>query len=138
MTFTYDSTDLSTTLAQVRLELGDTDSSAPHFTDEELQVYIDRHPSDNLLAAADAADALALRYSTLYDFDSDNQSFKRSQMAPALRELAKALRERSSSKTAALHVTRVDGFSDDIANDETDGSQQAPRRRYYGQEDRLP
>src|SRR5574337_555475 len=61
MTFTYASTDLSTTLAVFRLLIGDTDSSDAQFTDEEIAVFTSRYAGVYFSAAA-AAEALAGKY----------------------------------------------------------------------------
>ena len=61
MTFTYASTDLSTTLAKVRRLLGDTDSADPQLTDEEIDFYTDTYGSVWFAGAA-AADAIAAKY----------------------------------------------------------------------------
>jgi len=123
----------------VRLALGDTDSTAPLFTDEEISVYTDARGTNVNLAAADACDALATRFARAFDFDTDGQKFSRSQMAKAYREMAERLRERGRG-TTSLEVTRKDGYSDDIDNITpaslaTDAN---PRRRFYGAVDRIP
>ncbi len=121
MAFTYDLTTSGTALvtSQVRLEIGDTDSASALFQDAELQVYIDRHPDSVALAASDACDQLARRYGRAYDFETDGQSFKRSQMSKQYAQLARELRERKDGILATSSPTRrVDGYSDDIAFDE--------------------
>lgn len=140
MTFTYSSTSLSSTLAKVRLEIGDTDSTQDLFTDEELQIYIDVRGTSYLLAAADACDALAVRFARSYDFETDGQSFKRSQMSKAYQTMADSLRARASG-VSTIVSTRVDGFSEDVAAD--DGAANGTvtvHQRYYrvGSLDALP
>ena len=135
MTFTYSSTSIITVLAKVRLEIGDTDSTAALFTDEELQVYIDSRGSSVLLAAADACDQLATRYGRAYDFETDGQKFARSQASKAYADRAKQLRARAYGVTTA-DSTRIDGYSQDVANQDTFASDTNPRRRYYGPRDR--
>ena len=61
MTFTYSSTDLSTTLAQVRRLIGDTSSSDAQLTDEEIDFFTDNTPSQ-YYAAASCAEAIAAGY----------------------------------------------------------------------------
>ncbi len=141
MTYTYSSTSLGTILAKVRLEVGDTDSTAPLFTDEELQVYIDARGTNVLLASADACDALAVRYARAFDFETDGQKFSRSQMAKMYREMAGALRARGRGITSS-EVTRKDGYSDDVDNitPSSSATTSNPRQRYtnVGGLDRLP
>lgn len=141
MTFTYSGTALTTTLAKVRLETGDTDSTAALFTDEELNVYIDARGTNVLLASADACDALAVRYARAFDFETDGQKFSRSQMAKMYREMAGALRARGRGITSS-EVTRKDGYSSDVDNITPASSATAanPRKRFYTVDgiDRLP
>lgn len=129
MTFTYSSTDLSTVLAKVRLEIGDTDSSSPLFTDEELQRWITARADNVLLAAADACDALARKFARSFDFESDNQKFSRSQMSKQYAALAQTLRDRASG-VASVASTRIDGFSQDIDTESVDATDVSSRGRY--------
>lgn len=43
MTFTYSATSISTNLAKVRLQIGDTDSDDPLLTDEEINYVLSRY-----------------------------------------------------------------------------------------------
>ena len=137
MTFTYSSTSVTTALDKTRLEIGDTDSTAALFTDEELNVYINARADVVLLAAADACDALAVRFARAYDFETDGQKFQRSQMSKAYRELGQSLRDRSAG-IATLTPKRVDGYSDDITNTEVSSTTSDPRRRFWGPQDDPP
>ncbi|MCR4339979.1 MAG: hypothetical protein NUW01_08845 [Gemmatimonadaceae bacterium] len=137
MTFTYNSASVTTALAKTRLEIGDTDSTAVLFTDEELNVYIDARADVVLLAAADACDALATRFARAYDFETDGQRFQRSQMSKAYRELGKGLRDRAAG-IATLTPTRVDGYSDDITNTDVSSTDDDPRRKFWGPQDHPP
>jgi hypothetical protein len=59
MTVTY---SLSTDVGKVRLKIGDTDTTDYHFTDEEIEVFLDNN-SDNInLASAEALEAWANAY----------------------------------------------------------------------------
>ena len=130
MTFTYSSVSVTTTLAKVRLEIGDTDSAAVLFTDEELNVYIDIRGTNVLLAASDACDALASRFSRAFDFDTDGQSFKRSQMSKMWADRARELRARAGG-IVTVDVTKVDGYSDDVANQDVTGSGTVNPRQFF-------
>ena len=137
MTFTYNSASVTTALGKIRLEIGDTDSTAALFTDEELQVYRDNRADNVYLAAADACDQLATRFARAYDFSTDGQSFSRGQMSKMYQERATDLRRRANS-ISTLTPTRIDGYSDDITNTDVGVTGTTnPRRRYYGEED-LP
>lgn len=109
------------TLSQVRLEVGDTDEDAALFDDAELEVYIDRHPASVQLAAAAACEQLARRYGRAYDFETDGQSFKRSQMSKQYAQLARDLRQRETG-IVSHPTTKVDGYSDDVPFDQTDAT----------------
>lgn len=154
MTFTYDSAAAASTatiLHNVRLEIGDTDSTAALFTDEEIGQYtsarglgagtaVSSRAAAELLVCADLYDALAGRFARAFDFQTDGQTFKRSQMVDAYLKRAQTLRARASGITTQV-VTRVDGYSDDIAADETQsGGTANPRQSFYvvGGLDRVP
>lgn len=131
MTFTYSTSDLSTPLARVRLEIGDTTSATALFQDEEINVKLAERGDDVLLTAADLCDILARRFARDFDFATDGQSFSRSQKSKMYAEMAASLRSRASG-VQSIATTRVDGFSDDIDNESVDNSQENARRRYYG------
>lgn len=128
MTFTYDGTP-STVLEKVRLEIGDTDPTSALFTDEELNVWITNRADNIYLAAADACEAAARKFARAYDFTTDGQSFHRSQMTKSYMDLAKDLRQRAGG-VVTVEVTKVDGYSDDIANQDVAGTAN-PRHYYY-------
>lgn len=137
MTFTYDGT-LDTDLEKVRLLIGDTDSTAALFQDAEITHFLTVRSSNLYLAAADACEAAAAKFARAFDFATDGQSFERSKMHDAFLAMAEAFRRRNDAEgLGEIIMTRVDGYSDDIAADEVTGSTTAPRRRYYGQRD-LP
>ena len=145
MTFTYDSAaaaGTATALHNVRLEIGDTDSTTSLFTDEEIGVYLATRGDAVMLTAADLCDALDTRFARAYDFETDGQRFWRSQMVKAYQGRAVELRKRGFG-LETFAVTRVDGFSTDIAADEVSGqgtAAQSPRQKYLiiGGPDRLP
>lgn len=90
---------ITTTLDQFRLELGDIDASAPLFQDDEAEYFIAKHPTNVLLAVADACDALAARFAREFDFDTTSEkSFKRSQKAKMYEEMAAKFRVRANAE----------------------------------------
>lgn len=129
MTFTYSVSDLTTPLAKVRLEIGDTESASALFQDEEITAKLSERAGVVLLAAADLCDILARRFARRFDFTSDNQSFKRSQMSAQYAALAQQLRDRASG-VASVPMTRVDGFSQDIDTQAVREADANPRGRY--------
>lgn len=102
MTFTYDIDALDTPLAQVRLEVGDTDTEDQLFQDEEIAVKLAARADNVLLTAADLCDILAARFARDYDFAApDSREFKRSQRSEMYAKRAQALRDRARSTDAA-------------------------------------
>lgn len=128
---------ITDTTDQVRLLIGDTDTTAALLSDEEIDWFLSERSDDVHLAAADACDALATKFARAYDFETDGQSFKRSQMSAAFAARASELRSRGSGITTG-RVTRVDGYSDDIQSGSVAETDVNPRRRYYGAPDRIP
>lgn len=135
MTFTYDVSDLTTSLAKVRLEIGDTDSAAALFADEEIQVKLGARGDNVLLASADLCDILARHFARDFDFKSDNQEFKRGSRSARYQALAQQLRDRASGGVASIPSTRVDGYSQDISSTDVQVADTNPRRRYYPPKD---
>jgi len=129
MTFTYSTAALTTPLAKVRLEIGDTDSAAALFADEEIAVKLSARADSILLTAADLCDILARRFARAFDFESDNQKFARSQMSKQYAALAADLRSRASG-VASVPSTRIDGYSQDISSEDVLTTSENARGRY--------
>lgn len=119
--------DLDTDAGKVRLEIGDTDTTAAELLDEEIAYFLSTEGSV-LGAAARACEALAAKYARQFDFQTDDQSFKRSQISKAYADKAKELRARAGG-VSTVSPTRIDGYSDDIANNETSGASSGGRGR---------
>lgn len=122
MAFTYDS---ATTLGKVRLQVGDTDSTAALFTDAEVQVYLDQRADNILQTAADLCEVLATRFSREFDFETDRQKFSRSQRQKMYAEMAATLRVRAGGGVQSVASTRIDGYSSDIDSEATSSSASA-------------
>jgi len=139
MSWSYDPSQVETK-DRVRFEVGDTDEDNPQVKDEEIVRVLELN-SDNVLSAAIViCEHLATKYATRFDFTSgDGSQFKASQMAEAFTKRADALRKRAGG-LRTIPTTRVDGYNatDEIDNEETDSTQSNPRRRYYGEPDRMP
>ena len=109
---------------KLRLELGDTNSESYIFNDEELDFWLTEESDDYLAACLRACDAAARKFSRAYDFETDGQSFKRSQMAKAFADQATALRKQGVSTSAdtgavtSITVTKVDGYSQTVTNED--------------------
>jgi len=115
MTWSYDSTDLSTDLNRVRLLIGDTNDSSPLLTNEEIAYYLSQ--KDNIfLAAADAVE-YGILPKIARDIDRSNlgMSATRSQKSQQYRDLAKSLR--AQAYTNAEVVSTAQSISDRTANE---------------------
>jgi hypothetical protein len=98
VSWTYDETLLATSeLFQVRLKLGDTDTSDQQFQDEEIQRFLTEAGSVDG-AVQRAARALASKYSRNVDKWVGDLKILASQRARAYRELAESL-----TGTASTH-----------------------------------
>lgn len=94
-----------------------------------------------LLAAADVLEWRWSAWLAAYDVSMDGQSMSRGKVADAIKAKAEALRVRARSFAglSSSPVTVMDGYN----RDEVDSRAVAdhsinPRRRFYGQEDRVP
>lgn len=65
MSFTL---DYNTDIGKVRVLVGDTDSTNPWLQDEDYQVYLTLRDNDVRLAAADALDAIATKFTAVGKF----------------------------------------------------------------------
>ena len=123
MAFTYDG-DLSTNLDKTRFYISDTvENSGPkpgsgNFTDAELGGLITAEGSYQKAVAA-AFETLAGVWSQYVDISVGPRRQAYGQTAAGYEKLAKTWRRRSGSASGAgsRAVTRVDGYSDDIAAD---------------------
>lgn len=122
MTFTYDSTDLSTDLAKVRLAIGDTDSSdgilpdGSNLSDEEINAYLGLYDIWQE-AVAPLLRIVAARYSRLANTRIGDYSETYSNVADAMRQAADDWEDKERSLWANIisyHGTDEDG--DDIGH----------------------
>lgn len=70
-------------------------------------IFLTGKTYDVYRAAADLLERWAAKWTLAYDFSSDGQSFRRSQAAPALRDLAHTYR--LHQRAFQLNMTRTDG-----------------------------
>jgi len=89
-----DAEQQASTLAAVRLKIGDTTPEDQILSDADLAVCIAAWPDNLELAAADAAEAIAAKFSRGYNFSTDGQSFNRRERVEHYADLAKRLRSR--------------------------------------------
>jgi hypothetical protein len=88
----------------VRLSIGDTDETDPLLLDDEVEALLDRNVHIDTTggtvynipaAAADAAGAIAAKYSREFNFGEDGQRFDRAQRVGHYQALERTLRNRA-------------------------------------------
>ena len=117
---------VDTALEQVRLEIGDLDPDNPLFTDDQIQYYVDKDGGNVLMAAADCCDALSTRWAAGIDFNTDTLAIKKFQRAEFMGKRADSLRDRAVGGIGTMGSVKVDGYSQDIDNEETNLINQMP------------
>lgn len=140
---------VDTDLEKLRLRIGDTDVSNSganaKFKDSELNYFLSAESSIAAAALA-AVESWIARKSAFYDFSTDGQSFSRSQEAQTLLGLAKYWRslgittslDSDVSGVTSNTITKVDGYSDDIGNDEVVTSTSPANRKFWTWTDDAP
>lgn len=136
---------ITATRDKLRLTIGDTDTDNPLFQDDELDWFLSEESDDIASAALRACYAAMARFARAYDMETDGQRFARSQMHKAFSELAVRLEAQGATlslvdagSVTTVDVTRVDGYSDTIANQTTSSTASNPRRDFYGDPDAIP
>ena len=141
---------VDTDLEKIRLRIGDTDVSDSganaRFKDSELNYFLSAESNNIASAALLAVESWVAKTAASFDFETDGQSFSRSQQAKAFLDLAKHWRKLGITTSldsdvggiSSNAVTKVDGYSDDIANDEVSATSSNPLRRYRPWLDDLP
>jgi len=104
MTVTY---DITTNVGKVRLVIGDTDITANIFTDEELTYFLTEHSSNINLAAADALEAWAAKYTAGPDSEKIGDYAYTQKAVDKMLALAAKLREKES-ETPAFEWSEMD------------------------------
>lgn len=122
MTFTYNTSDLTTDLAKVRLYIGDTDSTDALMQDEEIQVFLDQY--DNLYrAAAFCARTISAKFARKADTKIESVSVSYSQKAKQYSDLAARLDSQantSNDSTSGPSATGIKVSETENADKETD------------------
>lgn len=124
---------ITSTRDKLRLIIGDNDETNPLFQDDELDYFL-TVSADNIRGAAiDACYAAAAKYARAYDFETDGQRFQRSAVHKAWLDMAKTLQAQGPTVTglSVIDVTKVDGYSDDVANQDVDETNTNARHGYY-------
>jgi len=95
LTWTYTNNPGGSSRDALRLAVGDTIENDPRLSDEEVEHFLSLHPNSPDLAAAEAAEAIAARYSSMavsYVGDLDNSPHLK---AEYYLKLARQLRSRA-------------------------------------------
>jgi hypothetical protein len=123
VTWTYDPSDLSDDVSQVRVRIGDTNTHDKLLSDEELQHFIDDRGTV-LLASVSAVRAIIAKLARNIDRSNIGMSAQRSQSIQHYRDLLRELERESGAHTGA---PRVGGISkSDKATAESDSDRVAP------------
>ena len=115
-------TDLETTIGQIRLLIGDdregdgVKPSGDNFSDAELTFFYEQGGSLNL-AAALACESLAWQWNNQPNFAADGLRVDRGSVARGWFRAARQFRSNRGAKL--LGVTRQDAYSQSIASDES-------------------
>lgn len=123
MSWTYSGSPLNSPLDEVRFLIGDTVSTAPRVSDEEIAYNIflvsgaNPPPTGNFLAAAYSADGIAARSASSVDKSVGDLHLSYSQQATAYRALANALRRRATLNMVPVYVGGL-SMAEKAANDE--------------------
>lgn len=108
---------------RVRLEIGDTDTTSPLFSDLEITTILSERADDILLTAADLCDMLATRFAADFDFKWKDGDFKKGSRSASYAARASALRARiAGGGIASIPIVKVDGYSQDTSTRDTSRS----------------
>ena len=111
MNWTYTDNPSESSSDALRLAVGDTTQEDPRLSDEEVNYFLSLYPDSLNLAAADAAEAIAARYSSMavsYVGDLDNSPHLK---AEYYLKLARQLRSREVVEEAEESIVAAPGCS---------------------------
>jgi hypothetical protein len=115
MTFTFSNTSITTDLAKVRHLIGDTDSTDPLLTDEQITFEL-VEDSNIYLCAANCCDRICAQLARKIDRNGTGFSATRSQKFQHYKDLAEILRSKSS--------TQCDVYWSNLSLDDADSIEQ--------------
>ena len=119
MTWTYTNDPENVQRDEVRLLIGDTDSTDEQLSDEEIAYYIAQE-SDSYSAAASAARGLAAKFARLADMTVDDLSLSYSQRQASYLALAETLDERSSASGVRAYAGGISKADKETQEADTD------------------
>ena len=114
MTATY---VLSTLIGQVRLRIGDTDTTDTVFTDEELQVFLDANSDSVPFASAMALEAWATKYGANADSEEIGNYRYDQKIVNNLLKMAKQLRATAAEGPPVLEYGTMDLSGNPLVDD---------------------
>ena len=136
---------ISSTRDKLRLTIGDNDTDAELFQDDELDWFLSEEADSIPNAALRAAYAAMAKFARAYDFETDGQRFWRGQQYGYWADFAKRLETQGASiglgnAVSTIDITKIHRWSADVPNQDVSltSSSTNPRRRYYGRQDDLP
>lgn len=115
MTWSYQPKDLATSQRdRVRFLVGDTDENDQRIQDEEIDYILTKRTNDDL-AAADAADAIAAGYARQVDTENEALAVKAGDRMKHFENLSRRLRRGAfvSISVGGLSKSEKDAFKDD-------------------------
>ena len=104
MTVTY---DIITSVGQVRLKIGDTDTTDNVFTDEEITYFLGLHSSNINLASADALESWAAKYGQAPSTEAIGGYSYSQTIIFRLMQLSKRLRDTEAEKVATVPIMGI-------------------------------
>lgn len=119
MTFTWDATDLSTALSQVRSSIGDTDTNRPLLTDEQITWRLDQYDDDVSAASIRCVQDILGMLARDIDRSNVGMSASRSQQITHYKDLLVELKEENAS-LAEMFVGGISDDAEDTINSDED------------------
>ncbi len=119
MTFTYVDTDISTALAQVRLQIDDTVAASALLTDEEIQFAIDDEPNV-VAAAARSAEFILAKFARDFNWEGDGTRIDKVARTKMYKEMAASLRVKAAGGLTTLQTVNNDGWQANRGIDHAD------------------
>lgn len=130
MTWTYTADPTSSDIDAIRLLIGDTVSTDPQLSDEELQWFLDTEGSVNGAAAA-AVRSLIAKYARLVDKSVGDLSLSYSQRVAAYKALLATIERRQAIGSAAPVVGGISRSRKDEVDADSDRVEPAFKRDQF-------
>ncbi len=131
MTWTYDPTDLSTDLARVRLEIGDTNTNDQGLTDEEINYYLVTSGLGLAQSTLRCAEALYARWVRDVDRSNLGMSANRSQKLQHLKDLIDGHLRPRHMRRVTPYLGGVSESAKDSLRSDTDAVQPGIRKGQF-------